>query len=102
MGSAVTWLTREQVHQISYRGVANLMHPSFRPAPKTHWPDREETGRANESMIAAAARRCRQRSGFMFIEQPAYPTVADSLSTEILGSSPVPWRWLTGGSQRVC
>ncbi len=59
------------------------MHPSFRPVPKTQRPDREETGRANESMIAAAARRCRQRSGFMFIGQLAYPTVADSLSTHL-------------------
>jgi hypothetical protein len=30
----------------------------------------------------------RQRSGFMFTEQLAYPTVTDSPSTEIIGSSP--------------
>ena len=38
MGSAVTWLTREQVHQINYRGVANLMHPSFRSSLKHKGP----------------------------------------------------------------
>ena len=96
MGSAVTWLTREQVHQINYRGVANLMHP-FSILLKAQRPHRKEAGRANASLIAAAAKKFgRQRSGFIFIGQPAYPTVADSLSTTILGSSPVPWRWLTG------
>ena len=38
----------------------------------------------NESLIAAAARRFgRQRSGYMFIEQLAYPTVTDFSSTAI-------------------
>src|SRR5262245_11444427 len=37
------------------RGVSKLMHP-FDPTLKAQRPDREETGRANDSMIAAAAR----------------------------------------------
>ena len=96
-----TLLKPKRVHQISYGGVANLMHPYPlcwtssrhhiiprtplpRHSPKTQEPDRKETGRALVSLIAAAARRFgRQRSGFMFIEQLAYPIVTDFASTAI-------------------
>jgi hypothetical protein len=57
----------------------------FLRTAKKQEPDREETGRALVSLIAAAARRFgRQRSGFMFIEQFSYPTVTDSPSIECM------------------
>ena len=99
MASSETLLKPERVHQISYGGVANLMHPLSslcwtstahhrtplpRHSPKTQEPDRKETGRALVSLIAAAAMRFgRQRSGFMFIEQLAYPIVTYLASTAI-------------------
>ena len=90
MGSSATLLKPERVHQISYRGVANLMHLPYVSVldidstrsellfldivPKTQEPDRKETGRAFESLIAAAARIFgRQRSGFMFIDSSLIP-----------------------------
>ena len=54
MASSEILLKPERVHQISYRRVANLMHLFFDPPSKTE-AQPEETGRANELLIAAAA-----------------------------------------------
>jgi hypothetical protein len=46
MGSSASLLEPERVHQISYGGVAKLIHPLLDPTLKKQKPDREETGRA--------------------------------------------------------
>jgi hypothetical protein len=63
--------------------------PCPTPPSKKQKPDREETGRANDWLSLLLPGSGRQRSGFGLIEQLAYPTVSDSASTEIIGSSPV-------------
>jgi hypothetical protein len=107
-------LGSKQVYQINYGGVAKLMHlpqsskagaqahfsssnfqNSFPFPPKTCWesrtssnqkqkPDRKETGRANDSLSLLLPGCGRQRSGFIFIEQLAYPTVPTLPSTTII------------------
>jgi hypothetical protein len=64
------------------------MHPFSDLTLKAHRPDQEETGRAHESIIAVAARLWPATFQIYFVEQLAYPTVSDSPSTEIIGSSP--------------
>jgi hypothetical protein len=100
MGSSATVLKPERVHQISYRGSIKFDAPALisildtetyieitnhRTAPiaQKQKPDWKETGRANDSLSQLLPGSGRQRSGLMFIEQLAYPTVTDSSSTAI-------------------
>jgi hypothetical protein len=96
MGSSATVLKPERVHQISYRGSIKFDAPALisvldteitnhRTAPiaQKQRPDWKETGRANDSLSQLLPGSGRQRSGLMFIEQLAYPTVTDSSSTAI-------------------
>jgi hypothetical protein len=53
------------------------------PIAQKQRPDWKETGRANDSLSQLLPGSGRQRSGLMFIEQLAYPTVTDSSSTAI-------------------
>jgi hypothetical protein len=53
------------------------------PIAQEQRPDWKETGRANDSLSQLLPGSGRQRSGLMFIEQLAYPTVTDSSSTAI-------------------